>query len=40
MKINKEDLEELCAIARELNEDDTYVDLWERLNNVIQNIKE
>lgn len=39
MKITKADYEELCAIARELNEDDTYVELWMRLNDVIQNIE-
>lgn len=40
MKIDKEDYEELCAIARELNEDETQLDLWERLNDVIQNIED
>lgn len=40
MKISKEDFEELCSIARELNEDDSYVDLWQRLADIIENIEE
>lgn len=39
MKISREDYEELCNIAKELNEDDTMIDLWERLNEVILNIE-
>ena len=42
MRINKKDVEILCAIARELNDYcEREVDIqwcWEKLNDVIQNI--
>lgn len=39
MKISEEDYNELCDIAQKLNEDDSYIDLWQRLADVIENIK-
>lgn len=43
MQITKSDFNELCRIARMLNDEendyDTF-DLWEDLNEVINNIKE
>jgi hypothetical protein len=42
MRINKKDVDILCAIARELNDyGEREVDIqwcWEKLNDVIQNI--
>ena len=42
MRINKKDVEILCAIAKELNDyDEREINLqwcWEKLNDVIQNI--
>lgn len=44
MTISKKDVNRLCKIARILNnadeEDPDYYDLWEELNDIIQNIKE
>lgn len=46
MKISREDYEKLCDIARYLcdieHEDYEYdqLELWEELNNVIENIEE
>ena len=40
MKISRKDFEELCDIAQEINEDNSYVDLWQRLADVIENIEE
>lgn len=41
-EISEKDLQTLCKIARALNnadeEDPDLFDLWEQLNNVIQNI--
>jgi hypothetical protein len=42
-QISEKDLQALCDIARALNnadeEDPDLFDLWEQLNDVIQNIK-
>ena len=44
MLINQDDYDELCDIARTLNEEDiediNTFHLWERLNEVISNVKE
>lgn len=38
MRISKEDLENLCDIAQELNE--TNLELWKKLNKIIENIND
>ena len=40
MTISKKDYIKLCEIAAELNEDDSYIELWRRLIEVIENIEE
>lgn len=40
MTISKRDYNKLCKICRELNEQDGNFDLWKKLNEVIENIKE
>ena len=39
-KINKEDFDELCNVAKEMNDYPELLDLWERLNDVINDIED
>ena len=39
-KISKEDFDELCNVAKEMNNYPELLDLWERLNDVINDIED
>ena len=39
-KLDTETFDELCNIAKELNEYPELLELWERLNDVVNNIED
>ena len=39
-KISEENFDELCNVAKEMNDYPELLDLWERLNDVINDIED